>query len=123
MKRNVHTVRKRIAPQVHQRIRVGDLIDTVVRDTKFENAKDWNVIRDQILNASEHVSRNNVDMLTMDYFLKARNYSLGKSYFDFLRQSSFKPNLATTGKYLRLFYFAKKDERISNDEETEILSM
>lgn len=110
--------RKRV-PQV----RVSDLIAEVMRDKKFENSKDWKAVRDEVLKTSVHITENNVDVFTMDYFLNSSDYSLGKSYFDFLKENNLKPNLATVGKYLRLFYSAKKDSSISSNEEDYILHM
>lgn len=116
-------VPKKPVVYVNKKVRVGDFIEQVMSHKTIQSATDWRTVRNEALEASEHITEKNVDLLTMDYCLENSNYSLGKSYLEFLRENELKPNLATTGKFLRLFYYAKLNSEIGNEEDEGILSM
>lgn len=124
LKRSIHnkTLRKRF-PHAQPKITVKDLIAETLKDKSFKTVSDWHTVRNEIIQTNDHITENNVDFLMIDYCLSTHDFSLGKSYFEFLKQNNLKPNLATVGKYLRLIYYAKKDSGISSDEEEEIQSM
>lgn len=110
---------------VHQqsKVLVSDIIGQIISNKTIQSPADWSTVRNEMLNSSEYVSEKNIDLLTLNHCLKVCDYSLGKKYLEFLQQNDLEANLATTGRFLRLFYYAKLNNKISDKDEEDILSM
>lgn len=116
-----HSVRKLSKHYKNIKIAASDIISNTLNSQEIKQVQDWKTVREQMVKADGPLTESNVDLLTMEHCFNTSNYSLGKSYYTFLLKNGLKPNLATIGKYLRLFYYAQKD--INFEDEDEILAM
>lgn len=125
IRRFVKNVSKKPPPQYTQRkTQVSDLITQMMANNKtIETTTDWSAIRDKMLTINNHITQTNVDLLTMNHCLKINDYWLGKSYLEFLQKNGYNTNLATIGKFLRLFYYSNLNSDVSESEEDSIIAM
>lgn len=115
-------VPKKTPAYVNRKVIASD-ITQLLKEKPVASATDWKNIRNEVLKKSDYVTEKNVDLLTMECCLSICDYSLGKSYLDFMQQIGIPPNLAVIGKFLRLFYYSKLNSEISKEEEDTVLNM
>ncbi|CAH1163414.1 unnamed protein product [Phaedon cochleariae] len=108
---------------------IHSLIENAVDRSKIINSRrEWGNVRQTILNHEQnrkHYTMDNIDALILGFCTTRKEYELGFSYLQFLKDENIKPNLATIGKYFKLLYHCNEKyyfiEKKKNPEDEEYI--
>lgn len=99
--------------------------DALLRSRLAENrplaSSEWAELRSGLIATDTFINEINVDATILGRCLTAAQLEVGKSYLDFLRDQQIKPNLATVGKLLRLYYANEKT--LTDEDKADIVQM
>lgn len=70
----------------------------------LEAKTNWKEIREDLLNQSKNITSVNIDAMTLHYCISHKYFNAAFDYINHLKEENIKLNLATLGKYFRLFY-------------------
>lgn len=86
-----------------------DLINTRLAENRPLSSAEWLELRTGLIATNRPISEINVDATILGRCVPDAQLEVGKSYFNFLHENGIKPNLATTGKLLRLYYASQNN--------------
>lgn len=101
----------------------ADVLPSIISDRKIATVEDWKAIRDELFKSGKPITSVNIDTLILNFCIREANYTLAYSYFDFLKKEQLKPNLATIGKYFKIFYLTNYNKVVDENEELNIINL
>lgn len=96
------------------------IFNEILQKNQPLSLEEWQKLRLNILSSERSISPINIDATIIGYCVPNGHLDLAQSYFHFLKQSNIQPNLATLGKYLKLFYNISRTRPLTEMEKAEI---
>lgn len=81
---------------------------------------DWKEVRQKLVDGVSFINDKNVDAIALQFMLGEKNLEVARSYMKFLDNEV---NLATLGKYFKLFYVVRDGKKLDKTDEEHILSL
>lgn len=100
-----------------------EVFSEFIAENSIKAKSDWKRIREELMKNSRQITPLNIDSMAINYCLTKKLYKEAVSYMDFINEENIKPNLATIGKYFRLFYYLYLENLLTKQQEDMILSL
>lgn len=84
---------------------------------------EWHKLREQLITNSKNIHINNVDAIILGQCNNTEDLPIAKHYISFLEQQSIQPNHATLGKLLKIYYTSGKANKLSEEDEKDIIQI
>lgn len=90
---------------------------------KIEPTTNWQGVREELISNIREVTPVNVDALTLHYFASVKEYDHAFHFIDFLKKENKPLNLAIMGSYFKIFYHLFNENKLTEEQSSEILEM
>ncbi|KAK5643538.1 hypothetical protein RI129_007383 [Pyrocoelia pectoralis] len=109
---------RRVKIEKENKSLVEEFVPNTILHQKIKTLDDWESVREKLLNSSKQISHKTIDSIILSVCISSKNYDLGFTYLDFLKQRNISLGLAAIGKYFKLFYLANcNNSDIGNEDE------
>lgn len=76
----------------------------------------WKDVREDILKESRNITPINIDAMMLNYYTTKKMYDVAFKYLNYLKEDNIKLNLATIGKYFKLFYELYREGKLTQEQ-------
>lgn len=84
---------------------------------------EWQSLRSEILTSDRQFNEVNIDATVLGFCIPLGQLTVAKSYIAFLKEIGIEPNVATTGRLLRLYGISAANGVIDDQDRQDIINM
>lgn len=100
-----------------------EILSKVIKNFNPQTVPRWDSLKLDTLDKGRAITNINFDAKIMGLCITHKNLDAAKSFVSYIYDKNEKPNVATLGKFMRLYHVCKSEERVSSKEEKVILNM
>lgn len=100
-----------------------ELLSREIKNFNLQTIPKWDKLKVDALKEGYSITNVNIDAKIISMCIAHKNLEAAKSFMQHLYEKNQIPNIATLGKFLRLFYVCHEEKGLGKKDEKNVLNM